>query len=105
MGPIERIYRALLEVEIPLDVVAVTGRNEKAHQIKAAARRLGCPRAAYEMVRHCLGLLKSPSASSSGRRWNEEATLARLLQSRLLTISGRCSANPRPGHRGTGELP
>jgi processive 1,2-diacylglycerol beta-glucosyltransferase len=160
VGPIERIYRALLDVEIPLDVVAVTGRNEKAgeqlralpaperhrthvigftdqmdewmamadlvaskpgglttsealacglpmviinpipgqesrnsdfllengaaikvnnvatmghkitallhdqarlHEIKANARRLGRPRAAYEVVRHCLGLLKSPT--------------------------------------------
>jgi processive 1,2-diacylglycerol beta-glucosyltransferase len=32
VGPIERIYRALLDVEIPLDVVAVTGRNEKARE-------------------------------------------------------------------------
>lgn len=29
VGPIEKLYRSLLEVEEPLEVVAVTGRNEK----------------------------------------------------------------------------
>jgi processive 1,2-diacylglycerol beta-glucosyltransferase len=29
VGPIERLYRELLTVEIPLDIVAVCGRNEK----------------------------------------------------------------------------
>jgi processive 1,2-diacylglycerol beta-glucosyltransferase len=32
VGPIERIYEALLAVETPLQIVAVTGRNEKAKQ-------------------------------------------------------------------------
>jgi processive 1,2-diacylglycerol beta-glucosyltransferase len=30
VGPVERIYRSLLEVEQPLEIVAVSGRNEKA---------------------------------------------------------------------------
>jgi processive 1,2-diacylglycerol beta-glucosyltransferase len=30
VGPIERIYRAILDVEVPLQVVAITGRNESA---------------------------------------------------------------------------
>jgi processive 1,2-diacylglycerol beta-glucosyltransferase len=29
VGPIEKLYRALLEVEIPLEVVVIAGRNEK----------------------------------------------------------------------------
>jgi processive 1,2-diacylglycerol beta-glucosyltransferase len=29
VGPIEKLYRALLEVEIPLEVVVISGRNEK----------------------------------------------------------------------------
>jgi processive 1,2-diacylglycerol beta-glucosyltransferase len=30
VGPIEKLYRALLSVEMPLEVVAIAGRNEKA---------------------------------------------------------------------------
>jgi processive 1,2-diacylglycerol beta-glucosyltransferase len=30
VGPIEKLYRSLLNVELPLEVVAITGRNEKA---------------------------------------------------------------------------
>jgi processive 1,2-diacylglycerol beta-glucosyltransferase len=30
VGPIEKLYRSLLEVEIPLEVVVIAGRNEKA---------------------------------------------------------------------------
>jgi processive 1,2-diacylglycerol beta-glucosyltransferase len=30
VGPIERVYRALLHVEVPLEIVVVTGRNETA---------------------------------------------------------------------------
>lgn len=30
VGPVEQLYRALLDVEEPLDILAVTGRNEKA---------------------------------------------------------------------------
>src|SRR5205807_8748279 len=30
VGPIEKLYRALLDVEEPLQVLAVTGRNQKA---------------------------------------------------------------------------
>jgi processive 1,2-diacylglycerol beta-glucosyltransferase len=30
VGPIEKIYRALLDVEVPAEIVVVTGRNEKA---------------------------------------------------------------------------
>jgi processive 1,2-diacylglycerol beta-glucosyltransferase len=30
VGPIEQIYRALLDVEVPLEVVVITGRNESA---------------------------------------------------------------------------
>ncbi len=29
VGPIEKIYRAILEVEVPLELIAVTGRNAK----------------------------------------------------------------------------
>jgi processive 1,2-diacylglycerol beta-glucosyltransferase len=32
VGPIERIYRSLLEVETPLEIAVVTGRNEKAKE-------------------------------------------------------------------------
>jgi processive 1,2-diacylglycerol beta-glucosyltransferase len=32
VGPIEKLYRALLDVEIPLDIVVVTGRNERARE-------------------------------------------------------------------------
>ena len=35
VGPIEKLYRALLAVEVPLELVVVTGRNEKVrHQLK-----------------------------------------------------------------------
>src|SRR5205823_1103796 len=38
VGPIERIYRAILDVEVPLQVVAITGRNENAKtQLEAVA--------------------------------------------------------------------
>jgi processive 1,2-diacylglycerol beta-glucosyltransferase len=30
VGPIEQIYRAILDVEVPLEVVAITGKNESA---------------------------------------------------------------------------
>jgi processive 1,2-diacylglycerol beta-glucosyltransferase len=30
VGPIEQIYRSILDVEVPLEVVVITGRNEKA---------------------------------------------------------------------------
>ncbi len=32
VGPIEKLYRALLDVEVPCQLVAVTGRNEKVRQ-------------------------------------------------------------------------
>jgi processive 1,2-diacylglycerol beta-glucosyltransferase len=32
VGPIAKLYQALLEVEVPLEVVVVTGRNEKARK-------------------------------------------------------------------------
>lgn len=32
VGPIERLYRAVLDVEVPLEVVVVTGRNAEAKQ-------------------------------------------------------------------------
>jgi processive 1,2-diacylglycerol beta-glucosyltransferase len=42
VGPIAKIYEALLQVEVPLDVVVVTGRNAKAReQLEAIA---GAPR-------------------------------------------------------------
>jgi processive 1,2-diacylglycerol beta-glucosyltransferase len=37
VGPIEQLYRALLEVEFPLDLVVVAGRNEKARARLRAA--------------------------------------------------------------------
>ncbi len=44
VGPIEQIYRALLEVEIPLTLVALTGRNEavkaKLEALPASGRHL-----------------------------------------------------------------
>ena len=36
VGPIERIYRSVLDVGVPLQVVVVTGRNEKARRRLAA---------------------------------------------------------------------
>ncbi len=30
VGPVEKIYRAILDAEVPLELVAITGRNEKA---------------------------------------------------------------------------
>jgi processive 1,2-diacylglycerol beta-glucosyltransferase len=32
VGPIEKLYRALLDVKLPLEIVVVTGRNEKARE-------------------------------------------------------------------------
>src|SRR5207245_134496 len=32
VGPIEKLYRSLLDVEIPLQVIAIAGRNEKARK-------------------------------------------------------------------------
>jgi processive 1,2-diacylglycerol beta-glucosyltransferase len=29
VGPVEKIYRALLEIEVPLEIVSVAGRNEQ----------------------------------------------------------------------------
>jgi processive 1,2-diacylglycerol beta-glucosyltransferase len=40
VGPIEKLYRALLAVDLPLDLVVVTGRNEKA---KAQLQAVPCP--------------------------------------------------------------
>jgi processive 1,2-diacylglycerol beta-glucosyltransferase len=38
VGPIEQIYRALLDIEVPLEVVVITGKNEKAKaQLEAVA--------------------------------------------------------------------
>jgi processive 1,2-diacylglycerol beta-glucosyltransferase len=41
VGPIEKIYRSLLAVDVPLEVVVVTGRNEKAKQQLTA---IPCPK-------------------------------------------------------------
>jgi processive 1,2-diacylglycerol beta-glucosyltransferase len=40
VGPIERLYRELLNVELPLEVVAVSGRNEK---LKKQLEKVCCP--------------------------------------------------------------
>ncbi|HKM53975.1 MAG TPA: glycosyltransferase [Isosphaeraceae bacterium] len=40
VGPIEKLYRALLDVEKPLEVVAITGRNE---EVKAQLESVKCP--------------------------------------------------------------
>jgi processive 1,2-diacylglycerol beta-glucosyltransferase len=40
VGPIEKIYRALLDVEVPAEIVVVTGRNEKA---KEQLQAVPCP--------------------------------------------------------------
>jgi processive 1,2-diacylglycerol beta-glucosyltransferase len=40
VGPIEKLYRALLEVEIPLEVVVIAGRNEK---VRAQLDAVGPP--------------------------------------------------------------
>lgn len=40
VGPIEKLYRSLLEVEVPLQVVAVTGRNEK---VRTKLEAVPCP--------------------------------------------------------------
>jgi processive 1,2-diacylglycerol beta-glucosyltransferase len=36
VGPVERVYQALLEVEVPLDLVVITGRNAAAKERLAA---------------------------------------------------------------------
>jgi processive 1,2-diacylglycerol beta-glucosyltransferase len=36
VGPLENLYRAVLEVEVPLEVVVVTGRNARARQLLEA---------------------------------------------------------------------
>jgi processive 1,2-diacylglycerol beta-glucosyltransferase len=41
VGPVEAIYRNLLAVETPLQIVAITGRNEKA---RAQLEAVACPR-------------------------------------------------------------
>jgi len=40
VGPIEKLYRALLDVEVPITLIAVTGRNEK---IKRQLQSVACP--------------------------------------------------------------
>jgi processive 1,2-diacylglycerol beta-glucosyltransferase len=40
VGPIEKLYRSLLAVELPLDVLVVTGKNEK---VKKELEGLPCP--------------------------------------------------------------
>jgi processive 1,2-diacylglycerol beta-glucosyltransferase len=40
VGPIEKLYRALLDVEQPLEVLVVTGRNEK---VKKQLEAIACP--------------------------------------------------------------
>jgi processive 1,2-diacylglycerol beta-glucosyltransferase len=40
VGPIAKLYQALLEVSVPIQVVAVTGRNE---QVKTQLRKIPCP--------------------------------------------------------------
>jgi processive 1,2-diacylglycerol beta-glucosyltransferase len=41
VGPVEAIYRSLLAIETPLQIVAITGRNEKA---KTQLEAIACPR-------------------------------------------------------------
>jgi processive 1,2-diacylglycerol beta-glucosyltransferase len=40
VGPIEKLYQALLNVEVPLQVATVAGRNEK---LKAELEKMACP--------------------------------------------------------------
>jgi processive 1,2-diacylglycerol beta-glucosyltransferase len=40
VGPIEKIYRSILDVEVPLEVVVITGKNEKA---RAQLQKVECP--------------------------------------------------------------
>ncbi|HEV3203684.1 MAG TPA: glycosyltransferase [Gemmataceae bacterium] len=40
VGPIEKLYRALLDVEVPIHLIVVTGRNEKA---KKQLQAVPCP--------------------------------------------------------------
>jgi processive 1,2-diacylglycerol beta-glucosyltransferase len=40
VGPIAKLYQALLDVEVPLQLVAVTGRNER---VKAQLHKVPCP--------------------------------------------------------------
>ncbi len=49
VGPIERIYRAILAVDVPLELVVVTGRNAK---IKAELERVEVPE---QHLAHVLG--------------------------------------------------
>lgn len=41
VGPVEGIHRALLEVDVPTDIVVVCGRNEEAHRRLQSQRRPG----------------------------------------------------------------
>jgi processive 1,2-diacylglycerol beta-glucosyltransferase len=40
VGPIEKIYRSILEVDVPLEVVVITGKNEKA---RSQLEKVECP--------------------------------------------------------------
>jgi processive 1,2-diacylglycerol beta-glucosyltransferase len=40
VGPVEKLYRALLDVEVPLEIVTVAGRNEK---VRAGLQAIACP--------------------------------------------------------------
>ncbi len=40
VGPIEKLYQALLDIDVPLQVVAVAGRNE---ELKNSLEKLPCP--------------------------------------------------------------
>lgn len=41
VGPVEQIYRALLSIQVPLEIVVVAGRNEKSRQKLAAICETG----------------------------------------------------------------
>src|SRR5208283_2657346 len=40
VGPIEKLYQALLSVDVPIQLAAVTGRNEA---LKSALEKIPCP--------------------------------------------------------------
>ena len=51
VGPIEKLYRAILSIGAPLQVVAVSGRNET---LKRNARKIAKPQAAFDVARLAL---------------------------------------------------
>jgi processive 1,2-diacylglycerol beta-glucosyltransferase len=91
VGPIEKIYRQLLEVEVPLEVVVVSGRNEK---VKKSLQDVSVP---TRHRSHVLGFTD---------QMDELMTVADLVVSKpgglttsetLARGAAMCIVNPIPG--------